>query len=160
MEEYKFKNKWDLWYHHEKDNWDISGYKNIYEINNPETFWRWYNNWNSVGGLLSKQFFLMKKDVEPRWEDKNNINGGCWSLKINSTSAILFWERISALLVLDQISNIKDDINGISICLKKNNNCVIKIWNKNKKNDKIDYLNKEIFKDFKPEIYYIANVTN
>ena len=160
MEEYKFNNKWDLWYHHEKDNWDISGYRNIYEINNPETFWRWYNNWESFGGLLSKQFFLMKKNIEPRWEDKNNINGGCWSLKINSTDAPIFWERISALLVLDQISNIEDDINGISICLKKNNNCVIKIWNKDKKNDKIENLNKEIFKNFKPEIYYISNVTN
>ncbi len=160
MENYKFTHNWILWYHHEKDNWDISGYKNIYKINNPETFWSWYNNWELFGGLLSKQFFLMKENIEPRWEDINNISGGCWSLKIDSSECNRFWERLSSLLVLDKISNIKNDINGISICLKKNNNCVIKIWNKDKKNDKINCLNQEIFKELSPEIYYIANVTS
>ena len=96
MENYKFTHNWILWYHHEKDNWDISGYKNIYKINNPETFWSWYNNWELIGGLLSKQFFLMKENIEPRWEDINNINGGCWSLKIDSSECYRFWERLSS----------------------------------------------------------------
>ena len=41
--ENKFENTWNLWYHHEKDNWKISGYKKIYEIYNAETFWNLYN---------------------------------------------------------------------------------------------------------------------
>ena len=32
------KYKWNVWYHHEKDNWKISGYKQIYQIKSVEDF--------------------------------------------------------------------------------------------------------------------------
>ena len=35
-------NKWNLWYHHDKDNWAISGYKKIYEMRNIKEFWIGY----------------------------------------------------------------------------------------------------------------------
>ena len=47
-------------------------------------------------------------------------------------------------------------LNGLSICLK-NEKVVIKIWNKNKNNNKIEHLNKIIFEEYNPEIIYIAN---
>ena len=50
-------NKWNLWYHSEKDNWSISGYKKIYTIENVNEFWQLYNNWNKLGGLTYKHFF-------------------------------------------------------------------------------------------------------
>ena len=30
--------KWYIWYHHDKDNWNISCYKKIYEIKNIDNF--------------------------------------------------------------------------------------------------------------------------
>ena len=41
-------------------------------------------------------------------------------------------------------------------CLE-NEKVVIKIWNKNKNNNKIEHLNKIIFEEYNPEIIYITN---
>ena len=50
------------------------------------------------------------------------------------------WEELSILLVTEELLNIKDEVVGLSICLKKNNFCVVKIWNKNCKNNSIKLL--------------------
>ena len=47
----------------ERDNWKISGYKKIYEIQTISDFWKLYNNWNRLGGINYKHFFIMKNDV-------------------------------------------------------------------------------------------------
>jgi hypothetical protein len=56
----KFTDTWNIWYHHTKDNWTIDGYKQIYTIDNGIDFWKFYNNWEKVGGVLNKHFFLMQ----------------------------------------------------------------------------------------------------
>ena len=114
----EFKNTWNVWYHHMKDNWKLSGYRKIYNISNIKNFWELYNNWNRLGGILSKQFFVMKNNITPLWEDKMNINGGCWSLKININLAEKLWEYLSILLVGENIYD-NNNINGLSICVKK-----------------------------------------
>jgi hypothetical protein len=151
----EFKNTWNVWYHHTKDNWKLSGYRQIYNITNIKNFWELYNNWNKLGGILSKQFFVMKNNITPLWEDKMNINGGCWSLKININLADKLWEYLSILLVGEKIYD-NDNINGLSICVKKNNICVIKIWIKDNNNN-IKLLNKDIFEKYQPEILFIIN---
>lgn len=151
----EFKNKWTVWYHHMKDNWELSGYRKIYNITNIKNFWELYNNWNRIGGILSKQFFVMKNNITPLWEDKMNFNGGCWSLKININLAQELWEYLSILLVSENIYE-NDNINGLSICVKKNNICVIKIWVKDNNNN-IKLLNKDIFEKYQPEILFIIN---
>lgn len=151
----EFKNTWNVWYHHMKDNWKLSGYRKIYNISNIKNFWELYNNWNRLGGILSKQFFVMKNNITPLWEDKMNINGGCWSLKININLAEKLWEYLSILLVGENIYD-NNNINGLSICVKKNNICVIKIWIKDNNNN-IKLLNKDIFEKYQPEILFIIN---
>ena len=151
----EFKNKWNVWYHHIKNNWKLSGYRKIYNITNIKNFWELYNNWNKLGGILSKQFFIMKNNITPLWEDKMNINGGCWSLKININLAEKLWEYLSILLVSENIYD-NNNINGLSICVKKNNICVIKIWIKDNNNN-IKLLNKDIFEKYQPEILFIIN---
>lgn len=151
----EFKNTWKVWYHHTKNNWKLSGYRKIYNISNIKNFWELYNNWNKLGGILSKQFFVMKNNITPLWEDKMNINGGCWSLKININLADKLWEYLSILLVGENIYD-NDNINGLSICVKKNNICVIKIWIKDNNNN-IKLLNKDIFEKYQPEILFIIN---
>jgi len=48
------------------------------------------NDYNDICFMLNKfenincgMFFLMKKDINPIFEDKKNINGGYWSLRIS-----------------------------------------------------------------------------
>ena len=105
MDEIIQLNKWSLWYHHEKDNWKISGYKKIYDINNSNDFWKLYNNWDKIKGINYKHYFLMKENIIPIWEDSENINGGCWSFKINEENTINLWTDLSVYLVCNQLLN-------------------------------------------------------
>jgi hypothetical protein len=154
----KLNNKWTLWYHHEKDNWKLSGYKKIYDIITVGDFWRLYNNWQKIKGINSKHYFLMKNDITPLWEDNENINGGCWSFKVHEDQAEKLWTELSIYLVCQVIINNSDDSIGLSICLKKNNNSVIKIWNKDSKNNSLNIINKDIIKNWGTDIIYIAHM--
>jgi hypothetical protein len=153
------KNKWNIWYHHEKDNWKISGYNKIYEITSIENFWKFYNNWDKVGGITHKHFFFMQDDITPIWEDPKNINGGCWSFKVHEDQAVELWEDLSVYLVCDKLCpTLQDEIVGLSICMKKNNNVVIKIWNKKSKNNSLKLINEKILKKWGMDIIYIAHM--
>ena len=152
-------NKWNLWYHHDKDNWAISGYKKIYEMINIKDFWMLYNNWDKMGGITSKHLFVMKDNITPMWEDKENINGGCWSFKVSEDLAEELFEDLSVYLVCNELCpTISSEIVGLSLCLKKNNNTVIKIWNKNSKNNSLKLINEFILKKWGMDIIYIAHM--
>jgi hypothetical protein len=155
----KLNYTWNIWYHSEKDNWTISGYKQLYQIKIIEHFWRFYNNWDKVGGITNKHFFLIRSDVTPIWEDPKNINGGCWSFKIQEEQAYELWEDLSIYLVCNKLCpTISDELSGLSICLKKNNNTVVKIWNTNSKNNSLKLINEDILKKWGMDIIYIAHM--
>ena len=150
---------WNVWYHHEKDNWKITGYKQIFQIKTIEDFWKFYNNWDKVGGVTNKHFFVIRSDATPIWEDPININGGCWSFKVQEDQADELWEDLSTYLVCNQLCpTIPLEVMGLSICLKKNNSTVIKIWNKNSKNNSLKLINEAIIKKWGTEIIYIAHM--
>jgi hypothetical protein len=154
------KYKWDIWFHNEKDNWTLSGYKKIYEIKTIKDFWKFYNNWDIVGGITNKHFFIMQYGIIPIWEDVKNINGGCWSFKINEDQAEELWEDLSVHMVCNTLlPSLDDEIVGLSICLKKNNNAVIKIWNRNSKINSLKLLNEKILKKWGMDIIYIAHMS-
>ena len=152
-----FKESWEVWYHHTKDIWTIEGYKNIFNINNGLDFWKLYNNWNCVGGVTAKHFFLMKNDIMPIWEDPRNTNGGCWSFKVADNMAADLWEDLSILLVTDELVE-GCEVVGLSISVKKNNTSVVKIWNTDSANHSIKHINKNILKKWKTDIIYIAHM--
>jgi hypothetical protein len=150
---------WNLWYHHEKDNWKVSGYRQFYSIKTIEDFWKFFNNWDKVGGITNKHFFLMRENITPIWEDTNNINGGCWSFKVQEDQAINLFEELSVYMLCDKLCpTIPDEILGLSICLKKNNNVVVKIWNKKSKSNSLKLINENILKKWGMDIIYIAHM--
>jgi|TARA_B110000914_G_scaffold177913_1_gene159562 hypothetical protein len=141
-------NNWVIWYHDNNNDWTINGYKKIYEITTIEDFWEIYLRLNNYI-LLKGQFFLMKKGIEPIWENEENVKGGCWSYKINKNDSFMSWLYLSINICGEIITkdhkNI-DSINGISLSPKKNF-CIIKIWNNDRTNienilvDKINNIN-------------------
>jgi translation initiation factor 4E len=155
----KLANKWNLWYHHDKDNWTVSGFIKIYEIETIADFWKLNNNWNKIKGINYKHYFLMKNDIEPIWENEINCNGGCWSFRVSEDNSEKIWIDLASYLICEQITNNSDDIVGLTICLKKTNYSVIKIWNKDSKNNKINSINKDIIKTWGCDIIYIAHMS-
>tara|TARA_A100001015_G_scaffold316080_1_gene429470 strand:- start:908 stop:1561 length:654 start_codon:yes stop_codon:yes gene_type:complete len=153
-----FNSEWNLWYHSKKDNWTIEGYEKIYKIDSIASYWKLYNNWDKLGGINNKHFFLMKKGVVPLWEDESNKYGGCWSFKISEHQSQELWNDLSKYLVLEKLVQIEEDVVGLSVCLKKSNFSVIKIWNKNSKNNSLNLINKDILKKYGLDIIYIAHM--
>ncbi len=153
----RFSDTWNVWYHHTKDNWTIDGYKKIFKIDNGIDFWKLYNNWESLGGITARHFFLMKNDTHPVWEDPVNMKGGCWSFKIVDSMASELWEDLSVLIVSNELVQGTTAL-GLSITLKKNNMCVVKIWNDDSNKNSIKYINKNILKKWGTDIIYIAHM--
>ena len=154
----KLNDKWILWYHHEKNNWKISGYRKIYKIETIKDFWELYNNFDRIGGINNQHFFLMREGIEPIWEDKKNQSGGCWSFKKMENESAQLWEDLSVRIVGENLLENNEDINGLSICLKRQSNSVIKIWNNNSKKNQINLLNKDILNKYGKDILYIAHI--
>ena len=150
--------EWCLWIHQDKDNWKISGFKNVYTIISINDFWQLYTNWDKIGTINQRHYFLMEKGITPIWEDDNNKKGGCWSYKVHENQAQELWDDLSTYLVNEKLSQMQHDITGLSICLKKNNYSVIKIWNRNSKENSLALLNETILKKWGMDIIYIAHI--
>jgi hypothetical protein len=103
----------------------------------------------------------MKEGITPLWEDPENINGGCWSFKVYDSHAEELWEDLTLHLISCNLyNNDKDNIVGLSLCSKKNNNVVIKLWNKSSKFNSLKLLNKSILEKWGTDIIYIAHMPN
>lgn len=133
MASMELHNKWIVWFHDPSDNnWDLTSYKKIYEISTIKEFWNLYNKLDNKI-IENSMFFVMRENIDPIWEHKDNINGGSWSFKIPKGNILETWMNISMALFGETINKTtKNIINGISISPKKNF-CIIKIWNKNNK---------------------------
>jgi hypothetical protein len=160
----KFNSEWNLWYHHELNNWRVDGYRKIFHIKNIKDFWDLHNNIDCLGGITNQQFFLMRDNVLPIWEDSANRNGGSWSIKLNDISNVFnIWVKLAMLMVGENL--IKDERNtfnklvvGLSINLRNQNTCIIKIWNRDASMNSIKLLNDDIIKEFGYNIIYKKNM--
>ena len=154
----KLNSSWVLWYHHEKNNWKINGYRKIYKIDTIKDFWELYKNFDRIGGINNQHFFLMREGIEPIWEDEANKQGGCWSFKKMENESAEIWEDLTIRIVGETLLEDNSEINGLSICLKRQSNSVIKIWNKNSKNNCKSLIHKDILNKYGKEILYIAHI--
>lgn len=134
---YKLKNKWTLWFHNINDNnWTLSSYIKLYSCFNIAQFWGLFNNHYE---LNKGMFFFMKDDINPIYEDKRNISGGYWSMKVSLDDAKNMWTNLCIDLVSGNLDNFKI-INGLTISYKKKF-YIIKIWINNDKYNNINNIN-------------------
>jgi hypothetical protein len=121
---------WILWAHlpHDTD-WSIKSYTKIYEFNTLEQAVT-ITEMLPPKLIVNCMLFLMRKGINPIWEDERNRNGGCFSYKIINKDVPGAWKQMSYLLVGETMSdniNILSHINGITISPKKNF-CIMKVW--------------------------------
>jgi len=146
----KFNSSFTLYYHKLFDNdWSLESYKEICSFDNIANFWILYNNHTC---LYNGMYFLMKKDIKPIYEDKKNINGGYWSIKVCHKDIQNIWLNLVLDFIGCNLSN-KNIINGLSIAYKKKF-YIIKIWIKNKKYKDITNLNINLDNVSKTNILY------
>ena len=128
--EHPLSDKWVLWAHlpHDTD-WSLKSYISLLEISSIEDITTLYN---SVPEKMTKNcmLFLMRKNINPTWEDPKNSSGGCFSFKIPNKNVVDIWKDISYLAVAENLSTnlaFQESITGITISPKKSF-CIIKIW--------------------------------
>ena len=122
--------KWVLWAHlpHDTD-WTLKSYINIVEFNTVEQVIAVIN---TIPHTMIKNcmLFVMKKGINPTWEDPKNCKGGCFSFKIMNKQVCQVWNDLLKVVTGNTISNDKTfvkNINGITISPKKAF-CIMKIW--------------------------------
>ena len=85
---HKLEREWVFWYkdvnkmNGPKNNWNCG--KSLCAITTAKQFWRFYNNIKHPEGPNSldesNDYYLFAKNIMPKYEDKNNINGGEWRI--------------------------------------------------------------------------------
>ena len=131
IENRELKSLWNYSYHLPQDrDWKLSSYKTI--INDIHTI----DMVKAIVDAISDKIicycmlFVMRKTINPMWEDPLNRNGGCFSYKVNNTDVPMVWKDLLLSLCGNTLtvdpSKMKL-INGITISPKKEF-CIIKIW--------------------------------
>jgi hypothetical protein len=127
---HELSDAWIIWAHlpHDTD-WSLKSYMKIYEFNTVEQAITITETLPPVL-VTNCMLFLMRKGINPIWEDERNRNGGCFSYKIPNKDVPDAWKQLSYSLVGETMSDNKKllpHINGITISPKKNF-CIIKVW--------------------------------
>jgi len=125
------ENNWTLYSHFSNDTeWDENSYKKICKISSIE---------EGIGlfDLLTNELFknvmvfLMREDIKPMWEVKENENGGAFSFKVNMENIKDVWTNMCYECIGESLLNDNDTkiVNGITFSPKK---CfgILKIWTK------------------------------
>ena len=152
--------KWVLWFHDPKNqDWSLESYKKLWTINSIQDYWLLHKIFDEKK-VQEGMFFLMKENVVPLWEDKQNVNGGCWSYKINKRDIYSSWIELSMALVNQKImkDESNNNISGISISPRKSFN-ILKIWNSDSEKASNDLLSKKIPKLFVSQCIYKSHNT-
>lgn len=135
MDDNYFNDVWSLYFHDPYDmNWEPNSYKFIGTISSVENFIEIYKTFIDL--WTKGMFFIMREHITPRWEDDNNKNGGCFSIKINKTEVLDKLFELTSLMLgetLGKTDIISNNINGISICPKKNYH-ILRVWIKTNQN--------------------------
>ena len=125
---------WTVYFHEPEDtSWTSESYKKLQTI----------QSWESLGSLFRELgphkinnglLRIMRSDSSPLWEDKANIRGGSYCLKVTRRNSIEVFYRYVAAAALGICSvNPGNEIVGVTISPKKGF-CIIKIWNINSRN--------------------------
>ncbi len=127
---HKLSDKWVLWAHlpHDTD-WTLKSYIKISEMSTMEEI---ISLNNSIPEKMIKNcmLFLMRKDINPTWEDEKNCKGGCFSFKVMNKQVCEVWNNCMYALTGETVSNKLDfikKVNGMTISPKKTF-CILKIW--------------------------------
>ena len=126
----KLSDKWTLWAHlpHNTD-WSLNSYIPISTFSTVEDT---IAVTESLPPILVENcmLFMMKKGINPIWEDPKNRNGGCFSYKVLNKNVAKAWSELTYRIVGGSICNNSSfvkSVTGITISPKKNF-CIIKIW--------------------------------
>ena len=134
LENDKLNTHWTIYIHNisEKD-WTLDSYKKVFVIRKITDFWTFFNNFTD---LQKFNFYVMRGDIKPVYEDKNNMNGYSYSYIIPGRKVEQTFIHVLVEMLCEKIVNIEnfDEVCGVSLVPKSNGISIFKIWMRNKNN--------------------------
>lgn len=127
---------WSMYFHDPYDNnWNYDSYISLGPISTIDDYWDFQTVLKDK--VQCGMFFLMREHIFPCWDDDNNRDGGCLSIKVLKQDLKEFWEIMTMRLLgehllNDDVKECWDEINGISTSPKKHF-CIVKLWLKSPK---------------------------
>ncbi|EGC40198.1 hypothetical protein DICPUDRAFT_25523 [Dictyostelium purpureum] len=125
-------------------------------IKTVEDFWSYYSHMIRPVDEFSQlsDIYFFKEGIKPIWEDAENRDGGKFVVKTRRNYTSKWWEDLLLAFIGEQVDDV-ENINGIVISFRANDNNLIGIWNKNSEdNEKLLVSLKHLFKidklDYKP----------
>ena len=120
---------WTLYFHDPEDSsWTPDSYKVLGRFTSFPDFWATLARIGEAR-FLSGMFFLMRDPYPPLWENKINIRGGSYSIKVPEKSTYETFSRYAAAGVLGILAkDAGNQIVGVSVSPKKGFH-ILKIWN-------------------------------
>lgn len=120
---------WSVWYHSPTESrWTPSTFSQVGSVATFGEFWALQDHLTDEA-LLNGFFFLMRDPLPPLWENKANIRGGSYSMRISRKDAADVYHKYMLAAMLGQAAtDAGNKINGVCISPKKGFN-IITIWN-------------------------------
>lgn len=152
---------WSYRFHNPNDeNWTLQSYLHLQDVSTVEEFWK--VQYAIKDKLKNGMFFVMREHVFPCWDDENNINGGCLSIKVLKENLVEYWNTLCMRLTGETL--LKEEhrdkwthVNGISTSPKRYF-CIVKIWmGSNDFNDKSHF---NIPTNYYGDVIYKENIDN
>jgi len=155
----KLNTPWTLWFHHDPNDWNLSGYKKIATFKTVDEYLRIMSHIHMVTSIKTINLYLFREGIEPTWEDHANSNGGFWSVKVSMDTGIGLWKKMCDKAVCETIlktsgdKDINGTVNGISITSKLMNT-IVKIWVSDRKISSNQWIDNEILSNITSKIIY------
>lgn len=132
LDDIMLQDTWTYRFHDPDDtDWTLSSYVRLADVSSVADLWDVHTSVQKR--LVDGMFFVMREHVFPCWDDPENINGGCISLKVLKTELHTFWEELLIGVLGEVMLNHPGEgdawsvINGISTSPKRFY-CIVKIW--------------------------------
>ena len=136
MENDHLNTHWTIHIHNTSEtDWTLESYKKVFVIRKITDFWTFFNNFTDFQKF---NFYIMRGDIKPVYEDKNNTNGYSYSYIIPGRKVNQTFIHVLAEMMCEKLVDIKDynEVCGVSLVPKPNGISIFKIWMRNKTNVK------------------------
>ncbi|PAA79243.1 hypothetical protein BOX15_Mlig016507g2 [Macrostomum lignano] len=131
------QNSWGIWCFMQNRSQDW--HENVRHISNfssVEDFWSLFNHIQTVDNLpVGCDYYIFKASIQPMWEDRANINGGRWLLKVphSHPTFVQLWIETLLLLVGEAFESESESVCGAVAQVRRGFN-KISIWTRDAAN--------------------------
>ena len=113
----KFEKNWVLWHTPKADGWVPA--KPLITVSDANKFWAVCNQLPPAGKLADRcSYAWFRENIEPKWEDDANKNGGQWVSHIIPEAVDDVWSELIVKCVGENFQRHQDSVCGVMVELK------------------------------------------